>query len=67
MPLVADSGGSLAYLVDVSGLDPATVSDALDRLVTLNLVDSQGNLSERRYSIHGLTRTFLQEQVGKWQ
>jgi DNA-binding MarR family transcriptional regulator len=48
-------------------LDPATVSDALDRLVTLNLVDSQGNLSERRYSIHGLTRTFLQEQVGKWQ
>jgi len=67
MPLVADPGGSLAYLVDVSGLDPATVSDALDRLVTLNLVDSQGNLSERRYSIHGLTRTFLQEQVGKWQ
>lgn len=67
MPLVADPGGSLEYLVDVSGLDPATVSDALDRLMRLNLVDSQGDLSERRYTIHGLTRTFLQEQVVKWQ
>jgi hypothetical protein len=36
-------------------------------LVLLNLVDARGGLHERRYTIHSLTRTFLQEQVAKWK
>ncbi len=67
MPLVANQGGSLEYLADLSDLDPAKLRDVLDRLVTLNLVDSKGDLTKRRYTIHNLTRTFLQEQVAKWQ
>ncbi len=39
---------------------------ALDCLVQLNLVDVEGTIHERCYSIHQLTRTFLQEQIAKW-
>ena len=67
MPLVTDLIGDQASLASLTGLDSARVSDALDRLVALNLVDSRGDLNERRYAIHNLTRTFLQEQVAKWQ
>jgi DNA-binding MarR family transcriptional regulator len=67
MPLVTDLMGDQAYLADLTRLDLAEVGDALDRLVALNLVDSRGDLNERRYAIHNLTRTFLQEQVAKWQ
>ncbi len=67
MPLVTEQGGDLTYLAALTGLDTAHLSDALDRLVGLNLVDSKGDLNERRYTIHNLTRTFLQEQVAKWQ
>jgi hypothetical protein len=34
--------------------------------VQLNLVDSRGDLKTRRYTIHNLTATFLQEQVVRW-
>lgn len=67
MPLVTDLISDQAYLAGLTGLDSAQVGDALARLVTLNLVDSRGDLNERRYAIHNLTRTFLQEQVAKWQ
>jgi hypothetical protein len=66
MPLVTEKGGSLDYLDTMTGLDPTDLRDALEHLVTLNLVDSKGGLTERRYTIHNLTRTFLQEQVAKW-
>ena len=39
---------------------------ALNQLVTLKLVDARGGLNDRRYSIHNLTRTFLEEQVAQW-
>lgn len=40
---------------------------ALDRLVQLNLVDIQRtSLDQVCYTIHQLTRTFLQEQVAQW-
>ena len=38
----------------------------LDDLVKVNLVDARGDLYQRRYSIHALTRTFLHEQVLRW-
>ncbi len=69
MPLVTEAGGDLDYLTRMAAaanLGAAAVSDALERLVALSLVDSRGGLHERRYTIHALTRTFLQEQVLKW-
>lgn len=67
MPLVTNMGGSADYLVQISGLELSQVRDALEQLVALNLVNSQGDLTDRRFSIHNLTRTFLQEQVARWQ
>lgn len=66
MPLVQLSGGSLEYIADVGNLDVGQVRMALNQLIQLNLIDGRGGLHDRRYSIHGLTRTFLQEQVAKW-
>jgi len=67
MPMVTEEGGTLAYLSAVSGIDAHALNIALEQLVMLNLVDSRGNLHERYYTIHHLTRTFLHEQVAKWQ
>jgi hypothetical protein len=69
MPLVTEGGGDIEYLTAMAaggGLSAEDVGNALERLVALNLVDSRGGLHERRYTIHALTRTFLQEQVLKW-
>jgi hypothetical protein len=67
MPLVTQYGGSLEQLAAISGLDAGELSDALAELVTLSLVDGRAPLvSERRYTIHALTRTFLLEQVARW-
>ncbi len=67
MPLVTHHGGSLPQLAAISGMAAGELSDALAELVTLNLVDARAPLvSERRYAIHALTRTFLLEQVARW-
>lgn len=66
MPLVSARGGTIDYLAEVSSLGVSEVRTALERLVALNLVDGRGDLHERRYTIHNLTRTFLQEQVARW-
>ena len=67
MPLVAESGGSSDYLAQVSSLPVDELSYALGILVHRNLVDSRGDLMQRRYAIHNLTRSFLLEQVIRWQ
>ncbi|MCB9137062.1 MAG: hypothetical protein H6642_01795 [Caldilineaceae bacterium] len=70
MPLAVDGGGEFEYLVEMGalgGLSYGQISDGLDELVQRNLVDSRGDLQQRRYSIHGLTRTFLQQEVLGWQ
>ena len=67
MPLVNPSGDDVATIAEVGGLDADAVRQALNRLVTFNLVDAHGTINERRYRIHGLTRTFLHEQVLHWQ
>lgn len=66
MPLASPLGDELEYLAEVGDLDIDELRMALNQLVTLNLVDARGGLNDRRYSIHGLTRTFLLEQVAKW-
>lgn len=66
MPLTPVAGGTFDFLVSASGLSPAQLRDALERLVTRNLVDQSRGLLAKSYSIHGLTRTFLHEQVARW-
>lgn len=67
MPLAQPAGESLEFLADVCQLEVGQVRMALNQLVLLNLVDARGGLHDRRYTIHSLTRTFLQEQVAKWR
>lgn len=66
MPIANGGGMRLSHLAEIAELDPSDLRHALDQLVTLNLVDRRGDLSESRYTIHALTRTFLQNQVLKW-
>jgi hypothetical protein len=67
MPLVSEHGGDLDYLTQISQLQPKDLRQALSGLVNQNLVDSRGDLNHRRYTIHNLTRSFLLEQVVRWQ
>jgi hypothetical protein len=70
MPLATEKGADLEYLAAMGqhgGLTSSDVADGLGRLVARNLVDSQGDLHTRRFTIHALTRTFLQQQVLHWQ
>jgi hypothetical protein len=67
MPLVAESGGGLEQMAAISELDPAQMRTALRQLVALCLVNVQGTLETRRYSIHRLTETFLLNEVLRWQ
>jgi len=67
MPLVSEQGGELELIRQISQLRPEELGQALTTLVNLNLVDSRGDLLRRRYTIHNLTRSFLLEQVVRWQ
>ena len=67
MPLAPTTGATLSYLAQISTLKEDDLTQALEMLVRLNLVDVRGDLRQRRYSIHGLTRSFLHEQVLRWQ
>ncbi|MEZ4863998.1 MAG: NB-ARC domain-containing protein [Caldilineaceae bacterium] len=63
MPLASPMGEDIHYLAEIGAMAVDELRLALNKLVTLNLVDARGGINERRYSIHGLTRTFLQEEV----
>jgi len=63
MPLVNPNGDEIEVISEVGEIEVGIVRNALNQLVTLNLVDARGSLQDRRYSIHGLTRTFLHNQV----
>lgn len=67
MPLVSEQGGRFDLLAATCDLPPVELRAALEQLVTLNLVDVRGDLNDCRYTIHSLTRTFLHEQVIRWQ
>ncbi len=66
MPLVKPEGGDLNLLSAITDLPPEPLRKGLEQLVRRNLVDARGDLHQRRYSIHSLTRTFLHEQVLHW-
>lgn len=67
MPFAPQSGGDLALLARVSGLGLPDLSNGLANLVNFNLINRTNDLTESRYSIHSLTRTFLHNQVVAWQ
>lgn len=67
MPLVTNRGGFLSHMAHVSQLEPSALRKSLRLLMTLNLINVSHESTESRYTIHNLTRTFLQEQVIKWQ
>ncbi len=66
MPLLADGGGTLADLVGITEMPAPAVRQALQELVTQNLINVQGDATLRTYTIHNLTRAFLQEEIAKW-
>jgi hypothetical protein len=68
MVFIADQvGGTREAVAAITRLEPNQVGDALESLVALNLVNASGSLHERAYSIHQLTRRFLEHQVIGWQ
>jgi hypothetical protein len=67
MPLLHPTGGRFEDLVAISEIEPPVLRSALERLTLQNLVDVRGEVDSRRYSIHNLTRAFLQEAVALWQ
>ena len=66
LPLLATPQATAAAVVEISSQPLSVVRTALDQLVRLNLVNCHGGINSRFYSLHNLTRTFLQEQVGQW-
>lgn len=67
MPLVAESGGGLEHIAELSSLADEPLTAALKQLATLCLVNVRGTVEARRYSIHRLTETFLLKEVLKWR
>lgn len=67
MPLVSEQGGRMDLLAAMCEMEEGELRQAIDTLAVLNLIDIRGDLYERRYTIHSLTRSFLHEQVIRWQ
>jgi hypothetical protein len=65
MPLAQE--GSLPHLLALSQLELVELYQALQQLATLSLVQVEGDLNERRYSIHRLTETFLLNEAITWR
>ena len=65
MGMVGPSGVDFAFLADINEIAKAELRDTLNRLVSLNLINSHGGLNERWYTIHSLTRTFLLNDIGQ--
>ena len=66
LPLVAEFGGTLEYLLVLSGMKEAEIWPALQELRLRSLLEVRGNLQEKRYGIHRLTETFLHTEIIHW-
>jgi hypothetical protein len=63
-----DGGGAtLEYVIRLADLDERAVIDAIETLVVRNLVEQRRLGRTTRYTLHNLTRTFLYQQVVRWQ
>ncbi|MFN8443262.1 MAG: NB-ARC domain-containing protein [Caldilineaceae bacterium] len=66
LALVVAPLATVDLLAKVNQQQPHEVRNALHTLARMNLVDVHGDLMLRTYSIHPLTRTFLEKEIGKW-
>lgn len=67
LPLVIGRNANLKSLAAITQVGSNDLRAALEKLICLNLVNAHGPVNDRYYTLHSLTRTFLQEQVGQWQ
>jgi transcriptional regulator with XRE-family HTH domain len=65
MPLA--QGGTFAQLTTLSQFELDTLSQALEHLIALSLVEVRGDIDQPRYRIHRLTETFLLTEIAQWQ
>jgi hypothetical protein len=63
LPQAPPTGASSTFLAAITGLPLPVVQESLSGLVKRNLVERRGGLALSHYTIHGLTRTFLQTHV----
>lgn len=61
--LTPETGCASKILEKSIALEPHVVRGALHHLHILNLVMVHGDINQKRYAVHNLTRTFLQRQV----
>lgn len=62
--LVQPQGGDYALLSTITELNSTQLQSALKELIHLSLIQTAGHGSDIRYTVHGLTRSFLeQEQI----
>jgi hypothetical protein len=66
MPLSSETGIVQAQLQAVSGLDEKQLVNAIQELSQRSLLEVRGTPTERRYTIHSLTRTFLHSEIIDW-
>jgi hypothetical protein len=67
MPLLNERGGAFEALQHITQLPSGELRTSLRNLVALSLVESTGDLHRRFYSIHNLTRSWLQKHVLQWR
>ncbi len=63
---IRPGGAEMDDLLYLSDLSADELTDVLDLLGHLNLIQTMGELDKRVYSLHNLTRAFLLEQVVIW-
>jgi hypothetical protein len=66
MPLSSDMGIVQAQMQAISGLEEKDLVNAVHELSQRSLLEVRGAPSERRYTIHSLTRTFLHSEIIHW-
>jgi hypothetical protein len=66
MPMAAGSGMAQNQLQAVSRLESKELLRAIQELSQRSLLEVRGTTLERRYAIHGLTRTFLHSEIIHW-
>ncbi len=66
MVLVSREGAKLDYLGAMSGLGERPLQSAVTELRYRSLLEVGGDIHTRRYSIHPLTRSFLQTEIIYW-
>jgi hypothetical protein len=59
--LLTDENSTADAIQQFTGLPSETILQALQQLITQNLVTLQGTMETRRYTLHNLTRAFLEE------